>query len=142
MKQEPRHKVHGTPMSEWISLVPGELPQDGVGLWQILAAADHGFELEGAEKVDYIRRNIFALIDRGAIPVTGGKGTDFDWIATYEFGESRDQIAEAVIAKWLVSQDDEFFPFEIWFALPRSNVGNLRPERFALASENVGSQKL
>lgn len=126
MTQERTHKVYGRTISEWIKLVPGELTQDAVGLWQILAAGQEGFELEGAELSDYIRRNIFALIDHGAIPVTGGKGTGFDWIATYEFGEARDQVAEGVIAKWLVSQDDDFFPFEVWFALPRSNVGNLK----------------
>jgi hypothetical protein len=126
MTQEPRHKVHGTPMSEWIRLVPGELPQDAVGLWQILAAAEHGFGLGGAEQVDYVRRNIYALIDYGAVPVKGGKGTEFDWIAKQNYGASRDQIAEAIIAEWQASKHDEFYPFEIWFALPRGNVGNLR----------------
>ena len=32
---EPTHSFFGTPLSEWISRVPNELPRDAVGLWQV-----------------------------------------------------------------------------------------------------------
>ena len=125
MMQEPKHRKYGTPMSEWISQVPGELPRDAVGLWQILAAAEQGFDLQDVDKIDYIRRNVIALIDKGAVPVTGGKGTKFDWIAKHEYGRERDEIAAAVIAEWQSSADDDEARFAVWFALPSANVGNL-----------------
>ena len=38
MKKELRHRIYGTTIEQWISLVPGELPIDAVGLWQIVPA--------------------------------------------------------------------------------------------------------
>ena len=127
MTQQPRHKIYGRTMSDWISLVPGELPQDAVGLWQILAAGQDGFDLSGADLSDYVRRNIVVLLDHGAIPVKGGKGTAFDWIALHKYGKDKDTVVSAIVSEWEASQTEEMYSFSIWFALPRENVGNLNP---------------
>ncbi len=121
MTQEPRHKRHGDTISEWIALVPGELTIDAVNLPQILSAGQYGFELEGADLVDFIRRNIIALLDAGAIPVDGGAGTDYEWVAKHNYGSTKDEIADGVVAEWLASDGDEMYPWSVWFARPRSN---------------------
>lgn len=112
-------------MTEWISLVPGELPRDAVGLWQVLAAGEHGFDLRDAGLSEYVRRNIVALLQHGAVPVKGGKGTAFDWIALHQYGTQKEEIVGSIIEEWELHKNDEMYPFSIWFALPLENVGNL-----------------
>ena len=126
MTEERRDNVYGRTISEWIALVPGELPRDAVGLWQILAAGQHSFELVGAELIDYVRRNVAVLLDAGAIPVAGGRGTNYDWVAKTNYGSRRDEIIDAVIKEWQATTGDEMYPWSLWFALPRDNAAYIK----------------
>ncbi len=120
MIDEPRHKDYGTTLSEWIVLIPGELPVDAVGLWQVVPAGRDGFGLEGDALVDFVRRAIHALLDAGAVPVRGGKGTGYEWLAQKQYGTTRDEITEAVIQEWLALPDDPLVLCGqgVWFARP------------------------
>ena len=42
-----RDRFFGQTLDEWIEKVPGELPVDAVGLWQIVGFARDGFGLSG-----------------------------------------------------------------------------------------------
>jgi hypothetical protein len=115
-----KDKVYGMKMSEWISRVPNELDRDAVGLWQIVPAGEINFGLAGGDLIDYVRRNINALLDAGAVPVRGGNGTGFDWVRQSHFGISKASIIEAVIAEWQrVGNDVDDLMDSIWFARPR-----------------------
>lgn len=118
MTDEPRDKFYGETMSEVISLVPGELPIDAVGLWQIVPKGRDGFGLTGEALVGFIRKCIYALLDAGAVPVSGGKGTGYDWIAQKQYGTTREEIAENVIREWSQAPNDQEVLFKVWFALP------------------------
>ena len=120
MKSDPKDVIFGTKMSEWISRVPNELTRDAVGLWQIVPDGEFNFQLSGAALADFVRRNIVELIDAGALPVTGGKGTGYDWVYQPQFGTIKDDIVRNVIAEWqrIGNNVDELMG-SVWFALPR-----------------------
>lgn len=117
---EPVHEDYGIPMSEWISLIPNELPRDAVGMFQIVPDGRDGFHLAGRELEDFVRRAIHGLLDAGAIPVRGGKNTAFSWVAQRQYGSNRDEITEAIIAEWLAMPDDPLILCGegVWFARP------------------------
>ncbi len=124
MNKEPLHKRYGTPLSEWIELIPNELPRDAVGIYQIVPAGRDGFGLTGDHLVDFVRRSIHGLLDAGAVPVRGGKGTGYGWVWQRQYGTSKDEITEALIAEWQAMLDDPLVLCGegIWFALPKPGV--------------------
>ena len=128
MIDEPRDRHYGTPMSEWIALVPGELPLDAVGLFQIVPDGRDGFGLKDAALTDFVRRCIHALLDAGAIPVRGGKGTDYDWLPQRQYGVTKDEITESIIREWLAMPDDPLVLCGegVWFARPRPGTKHVK----------------
>ena len=128
MSKELLHKRYGTPMSEWIELVPGELTQDAVGIFQIVPAGRDGYGLTGSDLSEFVRRCIHGLLDAGAVPVRGGKGTGYGWILQKQYGTSKSEITEALIAEWLAMPDDPLVLCGegIWFALPKPGVNYVR----------------
>jgi hypothetical protein len=127
MTNEPRDNVYGHTMSEWIALIPGDLPYDAISLWHVSVAGEHRFNLTGPELANFIQRGIAALLDAGAIPVKSGKGTPFDWIALHQYGHDKEVIAPAIMTEWEASPKDENYLFSIWFTLPSIHVGSLYP---------------
>ena len=120
MTNDPVESVYGMRMGEWISRVPGELPRDAVGLWQIVPAGALRFKLGGNELVEYVRRNIFALVEAGAVPVIAGGGTGYDWVYQSQFGLTKEEIASGVIAEWQrIGNDAGDLAGSVWFARPR-----------------------
>jgi hypothetical protein len=119
MAHEPRHKQFGHTIEEWIALVPGELPIAEISLWHVVVAGREGFGLSGEALTDYMRRNIFALLDAGAKPVTHvanaihGRG----WLPV-DYGSTPDQIADTIIAEWLAEGAEP--NFRVWFTLPHN----------------------
>ena len=118
MTSEPRDNTYGRTMSEWISLIPGELPRDAVSFRQILSGGELYFELTGAALVDFIRRAISGLLDAGAVPVKGGKGTGYEWVIKSNYGSGRDEIIDSIISEWQANKEDEMYPWGLWFARP------------------------
>jgi hypothetical protein len=116
MKKELRHRIYGTTIEQWISLVPGELPIDAVGLWQIVPAGRDGFGLAGDELVEFVKANILALLAKGAKPVIGAMDNVHFWTLV-SYGETPEQIADAIIHEWR-SSGREPSPGDVWFALP------------------------
>ena len=120
--------AEGILLSDYIRSIPDELPQDGVGLYQIVAGGADDYNLGGLELVDFVRRGILALLDAGAIPVRFGGGTGFDWVAQHQYGTNKQEIAEAVIAEWLSLPDDNIVLFSqgVWFARPILGSRNVK----------------
>jgi len=98
---EPKHRLYGTPMSEWINLV-GELDIDAVGLWQIVLAGREGFGLEGSALDDFVRRSLITHFAYGAFPVRHIPGDPNVWTIQTSYGETPEVMADASGSKWAV----------------------------------------
>lgn len=120
-----KDRFFGQTIAEYIVTLPGELPVDAVGLWQIVAAGRQWFGLTGGDFVEFLRLGVDALLERGAKPVVGGLGTKYDWILQPQYGETKEQIRDAVIEEWLASGATDPDPGGLWFALPSELVGIL-----------------
>jgi hypothetical protein len=125
MKNELRDKFYGQTVEEWIEKLPGELPIDAVGLWQITSFGRGGFDLSGEQLVDAVRRSIAALLAKGAVPVVGAMDGIHVWTSV-NYGDTADEIAEAIITEWRGSGRDPDAG-DVWFALPHSLAATLPP---------------
>jgi hypothetical protein len=116
MMMELRDKYYGQTVDEWISTLPGELPVDAVGLWQIVSFGREGFGLSGDELVNFVRRGIEELFAKGAKPVLGAMDGVHVW-TTVDYGSTSESMSRAIIAEWrnLGRDPDEG---DVWFALP------------------------
>jgi hypothetical protein len=104
MSSDPIHKFDGVRMSEWIAATPSELTDIGVGIAGIIHDGRYGFGLEGAALVDFVRRSLYTLVERGAKPRHWGKpGDPYRDIPLHYGNDSRREIVEGVIADWLAS---------------------------------------
>jgi hypothetical protein len=116
MRSGLRHRTYGTPIEEWIAMVPNELPIDAVGLWQIMAAGRGGFELSGTELVEFVRLVLLALFEKGAKPVTGATDGIHVW-SLVPYGETPSEMADAIIREWMASGREPDHG-AVWFAIP------------------------
>ncbi|MEA2880006.1 MAG: hypothetical protein QOF14_5202 [Hyphomicrobiales bacterium] len=120
MTREPRHISWGTPMSTWIEERIPRPPYDELplGMWAIVDDGRRLFGLEGEALAGYIRKSIYALMDAGFKPVCGvGKNR---WQLQVQYGSSKQEVAEAVIAEWLREGAKTPEPWTgLWFGLPR-----------------------
>jgi len=113
---EPTHSIFGTPLSEWLLLVPNELPRDAVGLWQLTPTLEHHFGLSGAALESAVRQAVRGLLAAGAIVVEGGDSRG-QWSARTDLADSGEAGVDRVVQYWreLGREPD---PGDIWFALP------------------------
>jgi hypothetical protein len=118
MSDEPVHAIYGTPLSEWITQTAAELPVDAVGLWQIIPDAREYFGLEGEELVSAVARTIYTLLDHGAKPVVGGKGTGHHWIEQTHYGTEPEEVVHRIMVEWCGWGYADPTHNGIWFALP------------------------
>lgn len=116
MTDEPVDKYFGVPLSEWVDRIPNELEIDAVGLWQIVPVGRDSFGLNGEGLRDFVRRAVFALLKRGAVPVHPAQEDGIFWIRKNCYGDDIDNIVSNIIAEWEKSGVD---PNEdgLWFAL-------------------------
>jgi hypothetical protein len=116
MKKELRDKFYGQTVEEWLEKLPGELPVDAVGLWQIVSLAREGFGLSGEELITVVRQGIAALLAKGAVPVVGARDDIHVWTPV-DYGDSAGEISEAIITEWRNSGREPNVG-DVWFALP------------------------
>jgi len=121
MRSGLRHKTYGTPIEEWIAMVPNELPRDAVGLWQIVSAGRQGFGLSGQELIEFVRLILLALFEKGAKPVTGAIDGIHVW-ALIPYGEKPDEMADAIIKEWISTAREPDLG-GVWFAIPQIYEG-------------------
>lgn len=116
MKKNARDKYFGHTIEEDLALFPGELERDAVGLWHLVATGRDNFELTGTDLINYVRRHILNLLEKGAKPVKGVRDGVHYW-RVVDYGNNPDKIAGAIIREWLES-GGEIDPGGVWFALP------------------------
>jgi len=119
MSEEPRHKYFGVSLNDYIVQIANELPRDAVGMWQIVPYGRRGFDFEGDALTEFVRRCIAELLSRGAIPVIGGGGTDYFWVAQKQYGSTPEEIIENVVVEWLAGGAKDEDPGGLWFAIRR-----------------------
>ena len=121
MNLQSQHKIYGTAMDVYISQIPGELPQDAVGLWQIVPAGRDGFGLAGGDLINFVRLGLRALMENGAVPVRHNPSSGFVWDIQNQYGQTSEDIISTVIEEWLAMPDDPLILCGegVWFALPR-----------------------
>lgn len=115
MSKEPRNRYFGTSLTEWINKVPNELEVDAVGLWQIVGSGQDGFELQGQELADFVRRCVVALLEKGAVPVRASENPDEFWIRQMQYNGDTQEIARRIVDEWIVSGIDPDHD-GIWFS--------------------------
>ena len=92
-----------------------------MGLYGIIYDGRHGFGLEGPELVDFVRRSLYSLVERGAKPRHWGKPGDPDRNIPLHYGaDSSREIVEGVIADWLAGGGGDLEYGDFWFALPKT----------------------
>ena len=120
-RAEPRHRTHGTPLSEWIALIPGELSIDAVGLWQAVNGLKRGYELSVAQLDGGVQDCVAALLAAGGKPVQGSN-IDKRWHLRADLAHPEDQALAKVMKYWhALGRDPDFG--DIWFARPEFYEG-------------------
>jgi hypothetical protein len=125
MKKELRDKFYGQTVEEWIEKLPGELPIDAVGLWQVASFAREGFGLSGEELITVVRQGIAGLLAKGAVPVVGAMDDIHVWVRV-NYGDTAGEISEAIITEWRNSGREPDVG-DVWFALPHILESTLLP---------------
>lgn len=121
MSEELRDKYYGRTIDEYFSTLPGELPIDAVGLWQVVPSGRDGFGLSGTKLDAFVRRGVLALLAAGAVPVRHVPGSEYEWDIQKHYGDTPEQIADAVVAEWRAMPDDPLHlcGYGVWFARAR-----------------------
>ena len=129
MIDQKRHNFYGSTVEEWVHYLPAHLDDIGIGLDAIVQAGRHGFELENAELVEFVRRSIRALVRSGAKPRHLSSRTHPERKVILHYGKNtEEEMVEGVIADWLASGAGNLEWGDFWFALPETfdEEGNFR----------------
>lgn len=120
-----RHTEFDVPIDEWIETYLRDLENDVVGLWAIVKELREGFLLSGDELQEFVRLTLVKILSSDAKPVVGVReGSSGYWQVTDRYGSSPDEISNAVVEEWIVSEKDPDLD-DLWFAKPREY--NWRP---------------
>ena len=119
MRHENRHNVTGTAISDWISALPNDIDDIGIGLTLVVMTGRHNFGLKGSELIEFVRRCIYALLERGGRPRHWGSISHPNRNVELHYGnDTHEEIVEGVIADWLASGGGDLEWGDFWFALP------------------------
>jgi hypothetical protein len=113
-----RDRYYGWTVDEWIAATPGELTRDAVSLWEIVSFGRQGFGLSGPELIDFVRRSLLALFEKGAKPVVGANDGVHLWMPLTNYSGDAEDTARTIIDEWQQSGRDPDAG-GIWFALPQ-----------------------
>lgn len=110
-----RRHPGGFTLAQYLEGLPLEIDSDGEGLWAIVPKA-RGFGFEGGERAEFVRLCVLRLLDAGAVPVRHSpKGEHLLWMEQTQYGSTKDEIADAIVAEWLATGGGDP-PWEyLWF---------------------------
>ena len=118
MIDDVKSKFFGETVAEWLETFPNELDNDAIGLWTIIPMGRRGFGLTGADLIEFTHRALLALPHRGARPVYGSWDAPSGWVIAEGYGETPEQIAQAVMDRWLLWGGGDPDVSAPWFATP------------------------
>ncbi|WP_439542637.1 hypothetical protein [Hyphomicrobium sp.] len=90
----------GDTAAEYIVTIPDEIDSDGEGLWKIVPGG-RSFGFEGDDLAEFVRLCVLRLLQVGAVPVRHAKMGKLAWAEQTQYGTTRDEIADAIVAEWL-----------------------------------------
>ena len=105
-------------VADWLAALPVMLSMDAVNLCQIVSAGRFDFELTDQELVDFVSQSVRTLLESGAVPVVGNANSQWIWAANFHFGKGKEEIIGNVVREWVSSNNDDDYPWTVWFALP------------------------
>jgi len=119
MIEQRRRKVFGDTIDEWLSCMPNELEDIGIGLADIIDTGRYGFELKNRELIEFIQKSLYVLLEHGAKPRHWGSLSQPGRNIVLHYGNNtNEEIVEGVIADWLASGAGDLEWGDFWFALP------------------------
>ena len=118
MINDARDKFYNRTVAEWLEPIPYELKDDAIGLFTIIPAGRHDFGLTGADLIEFTLRALLLMLRHGARPVHGSVDAAFGWVIAEGYGETPEQIAKAVMDRWLLWGGGDPEPWAPWFAMP------------------------
>lgn len=87
-------------VADYIETIPYEIDGDGEGLWKIVPGG-RSFGFEGDDLAEFVRLCVLRLLEVGAVPVRhAGDGT-LRWVEQTQYGTTKEELAEAIVAEWL-----------------------------------------
>jgi hypothetical protein len=102
----------------YIETRPYDIDGDGEGFWGI-PSWGRSFGFEGDDLTEFVRLCVLRLLEAGAVPVRHAESGTLRWKEQAQYGSSRDEIADAIVAEWLKSGGGDP-PWEyLWFVTRR-----------------------
>jgi len=87
--------------ANYIETRPYDIDGDEAGFWGIVPWG-RSFGFEGDDLAEFVRLCVLRLLDAGAVPVRhSSQGEPMLWKEQTQYGTTKEQIADAIIAEWL-----------------------------------------
>lgn len=97
-----RRRSLGDSVAEWLQTLPYEIDGYGEGLWKIVPAGE-SFGFEGADLAEFVKRSVLRLLDVGGIPVRHADDGPLLWLEQMQYGQTKEEMADAIVAEWLAA---------------------------------------
>ena len=89
--------------ANYIETRPYDIDGDGRGFWGIVPWG-RSFGFEGDDLVEFVRLCVLRSLEAGAVPVRhSSQGEPMLWKEQTQYGTTKDEIADAIIAEWLAT---------------------------------------
>lgn len=92
----------GDTVSEYFEGVSSELSNDGKAMFAIVPAG-RSFGFVGADLREFVTQCILRLLNSGGVPVRYADSGPLLWREQTQYGKSKEEIADAIVAEWLAS---------------------------------------
>lgn len=110
-----RRSRMGFTVSEFLEGLLFEVDGDGEGLWSIVPSG-RGFGFEGSELAEFVRLSVMHMLEAGAVPALHRPLTERrEWQEQTQYGSTKGQIADAVVAEWLAKGGGDPPWDDLWF---------------------------
>jgi hypothetical protein len=82
--------------------VSSELDDDGKAMFAIVPAG-RSFGFTGRDLSEFVRLCILRLLSAGGMPVKYAESGPLLWREQMQYGQSKEEIADAIVAEWLAA---------------------------------------
>ena len=119
MNMDKRYDGYGSTVTEYLTLVPGNMRDDLWGIWGIISAGKAAYEFAGQDLREFIYLNVKVLIEAGGVPIESAKSPWRYYEHATRYGKTPEEIARNVVAEWVEQGEPEIHGYEgIAFAMP------------------------
>jgi hypothetical protein len=121
---EARHKFHHWMVAQWQDYLVGQLRNYPVGFWQIIQDSRYDFRLVGDNLTECARLGMLALLWAGAKPIERVPDPPLTWRIVKRYGETPEQIADAVLTEWIAAGRGNPGEDAVWFGTANTYAPN------------------